>query len=345
MAKGKHSVALFEVIHNDKRFNTRRGVDPMKTPTWWFKSPASAGGLHAKEPIVSRTLVHPLALPAHGAGQPPSDASPTEFDPTYRHQGDEHHGEKFDPTAEIPPLAKPIAETAANSVMPASPMRRSATRGRGLSAKDVLTRSSAAIIGVAVAAVVSGAVMLGRTHQPVRIDTASVPDPQSQQPVRPDVMQNINADTAPPDSDAADTPAPATPTDTAQPNDAPATPAAVPPVINAMQQQMVSGRAQRQNNLNYVVIQSYADEKLADDAATFLNAHGVGATVEHGLPGWGHMYSVLGVDGFAHISAPAFKLYMQKVRALSRDFAPSKNGHGESYKAFDPIAMKWNHAE
>lgn len=43
MAKGKHSAALFEVIHSDKRFRNRtaeamldRGGS-LKTPKWWFK--------------------------------------------------------------------------------------------------------------------------------------------------------------------------------------------------------------------------------------------------------------------------------------------------------------------
>jgi hypothetical protein len=42
MAKGKHATALFEVIHQDKRFDraSRRGILP--TPKWWFKRrPAS----------------------------------------------------------------------------------------------------------------------------------------------------------------------------------------------------------------------------------------------------------------------------------------------------------------
>lgn len=40
MAKGKHSAALFEVIHSDKRFRTKTDVPghaSLKTPKWWFK--------------------------------------------------------------------------------------------------------------------------------------------------------------------------------------------------------------------------------------------------------------------------------------------------------------------
>jgi hypothetical protein len=38
MAKGKHSVALFEVIQKDKRFARKSAPSPLKTPAWWFKS-------------------------------------------------------------------------------------------------------------------------------------------------------------------------------------------------------------------------------------------------------------------------------------------------------------------
>ena len=39
MAKGKHSTALFEVIHAGKGVQDRRGRQSiLRTPTWWFKS-------------------------------------------------------------------------------------------------------------------------------------------------------------------------------------------------------------------------------------------------------------------------------------------------------------------
>jgi hypothetical protein len=35
MAKGKHSPALFEVVHGKKRFDKSAAV--LRTPNWWFK--------------------------------------------------------------------------------------------------------------------------------------------------------------------------------------------------------------------------------------------------------------------------------------------------------------------
>ena len=47
MAKGKHSTALFEVIHSGKQPD--RVAQRMRTPKWWFKSPLGTSG-EAPEP-------------------------------------------------------------------------------------------------------------------------------------------------------------------------------------------------------------------------------------------------------------------------------------------------------
>jgi hypothetical protein len=97
----------------------------------------------------------------------------------------------------------------------------------------------------------------------------------------------------------------------------------------------------RRLNLNYVLVQSYAEEKYADDAAQFLISRGVPCSVEYGLPHWGHMYAVVGRQGFAHISTAEYKQYFHHIEALSREYAPTQGLHTENYKAFRPMAVKW----
>lgn len=72
MAKGKHSAALFEVIHSDKRFRTKAatpGHGSLKTPKWWFKSRDKADESAPKsgsEPTPAELAADPTlaALPA-----------------------------------------------------------------------------------------------------------------------------------------------------------------------------------------------------------------------------------------------------------------------------------------
>lgn len=60
MAKRKRSVALFEVIHNDKRFANRGGTLP--APSWWQKTKSAAAAKAAPPPVTRRIM--PAAPPA-----------------------------------------------------------------------------------------------------------------------------------------------------------------------------------------------------------------------------------------------------------------------------------------
>lgn len=95
----------------------------------------------------------------------------------------------------------------------------------------------------------------------------------------------------------------------------------------------------RSIGLNYVIMQSYPDQKTADEAKQILAQHGLDSTVEKGLPGWGTptWYTVVGLEGFARITSnPPLDAYSRKVRDISDKFA--KKG---SFKAFEPTPYKW----
>jgi hypothetical protein len=94
----------------------------------------------------------------------------------------------------------------------------------------------------------------------------------------------------------------------------------------------------RDIGLNYVIVQSYADEKLAGEAVNILKENGVDCTIERGIKGWpSNLYIVVGTRGFDKISSPEYGAYEKKIHAVSKKFAP-KGG----WKAFTPIAKKWD---
>ena len=93
---------------------------------------------------------------------------------------------------------------------------------------------------------------------------------------------------------------------------------------------------ERQVGLNYVLAQSYAEEKLAQQAATVLIQNGIDATVEKGIPGF-LKFSVVGQIGFSRISNnPQLDAYLNKIRTIS-ELNTKKN----SYMAFKPQPFKW----
>jgi hypothetical protein len=94
----------------------------------------------------------------------------------------------------------------------------------------------------------------------------------------------------------------------------------------------------RQVNLNYLLIQSYGDQKTAQEACDFLNKNGVPVTIEQGIKNWRKdFYLVVGLQGFPRASGAEYQAYRQKILDLSAQFAPP-----HSYKRFEPIAIKWD---
>ena len=98
---------------------------------------------------------------------------------------------------------------------------------------------------------------------------------------------------------------------------------------------------QRVLNLNYVVIQSYPDQKSAEEAHDALLKANVGCTIEQKLrglkPDW---FTVVGTQGFQRASGPEYDAYIHNLEQISQQFSRSKR----SFKAFTPLAYKWTHA-
>lgn len=82
MAKGKHSAALFEVIHSDKRFRNRSGEamlergGSLKTPKWWFKGRERAEAKRT-EPAAITQPDQPELDPTAGAVNADPPPAPT----------------------------------------------------------------------------------------------------------------------------------------------------------------------------------------------------------------------------------------------------------------------------
>jgi hypothetical protein len=144
----------------------------------------------------------------------------------------------------------------------------------------------------------------------------------------PSIEETLNQ---PPQPQVLDVPRP---TDAPADNPAPAdvSPAPTPPPSVVVQD------GKRQNGLNYVVVQSYPDEKTALEVRALLIQNNVGATIEKGLrglnPNW---YIVVGTDGFARISSPEYQSYIRRLQAISSKFAQKG-----SFKSFEPMGYRWD---
>jgi hypothetical protein len=89
-------------------------------------------------------------------------------------------------------------------------------------------------------------------------------------------------------------------------------------------------------NIHYVLMQSYFEEKTADEARDFLAKNGIPCTIERGVKGWrADFYQVIGLQGFTRPSGTEYLAYRDRVVELGQKFSKSK------YKRFQPEAIKW----
>jgi len=90
-------------------------------------------------------------------------------------------------------------------------------------------------------------------------------------------------------------------------------------------------------NMHYVLMQSYFEEKTAEEARDFLNQNGIACTIERGVKGWRpDFYQVIGLQGFPRPSGPEYLAYRHRVEELGLQFSPKSR-----YKRFVPQAIKW----
>lgn len=317
MAKGKHAAALFEVIHRDVRYApVRRRGSAVKwlrehLPHLPSRHAAATGGNAAvgvADVEADPTLrPHPMLLntPPSAPAVPASQGlGMTQLEP----------GDHL--------LAAPSARpAAAASTPPAPPVR--VDRERQV-IKIRLTYTSAAVTGFAVLVAVVLAFILGRGGPATPdnpLNSASTEEIRAGA-VTPGVLDVMSEAGGAP-ARAAD--APEAPRTASKPLPPPPTPTTLGDRIVGM---------------NYVIVQSYPEEKDAQAAVEVLRQHGISATVVKGTAYAPRWYSVVGLEPFDHLSGNAeYRQYVKRITEISNKFAGNSK-----FKKFEPRPYKWqNH--
>jgi hypothetical protein len=362
MAKGKHSTALFEVIQADKRFQKKTTRDgALRTPKWWFKSP----GWRPGDSGTNSTESDPA----------PSDNAAAATTP--RADAQESAAPAVAPEAAPAPVA---AATVAEEVVVEQPsgapsrLRRPAWLGGKSLALDPdrhvvtvrLKYNTAIVSGFAALVMLGLAYVIGRQvgNGPAATYAGQSTDEVKAGPVQRNVMDvrpsgaGSSGNAARPNAGRpsarsggatgglANVPVTRLPANTQPPA------VNLPPVVtHTPAPGAVPGAAAvgvpRQVNLNYVIIQSYpeSERKMAEDAVQVLERGGVGATVEHGLRGYGNNLVVVGTAGFerGYNSTPEYQAYVKKIQRISDAAYKSSKGSKRTFKEFQPSqGYKWD---
>ena len=297
MAKKKRSAALFEVMVKQEQRRLPRPPGMFRTLYLWFKNRPKAAPVSAPAMIVAREEIS-----APPAVEPPPAAVMREI--------------KYVAPPEPEPEPEPVYDEPRREPVTVNP-------GGGQIAMRI-SYGTLIISAFALATVVISAFLIGKrwqAHPQTLLTSTTTPELRKQAP-RPN-LTDVRRVSAPP-------------TVTYNPD---------PPdiMINnaATTGATAAGNAptrskERQVGLNYVLVQSYAEEKLAQQAATTLIQNGIDATVEKGIPGF-LKYSVVGQIGFSRISNnPQLDAYMTKIKTIS-----DQNIKKTSYLAFKPQPFKW----
>jgi hypothetical protein len=195
-----------------------------------------------------------------------------------------------------------------------------------------LTRSSVAIGTVAIVTLIAAAFVAGRKLSTHPRPLTSIPTDDIQKgPVLRDVTNLQRTPVNPP-------PAGQNPPPPAQGGIGQQTPEQQqsppqPPPSNIVRD------ANRRVGLNYVVVQSYPDQKMAEEAKKALTENGIDCTIEKNVPGMGKpdWFKVVGTDGFDRISNnPQLEAYKRRLNEISTKYARKNN-----FRAFDLTEYKW----
>jgi hypothetical protein len=363
MAKRKDSVALFEVITATRKKQeaaaTGTGTSVLRTPKWWFKS--------RDKSVSGRDVVPgefgPAALPPASTTPAPQLIAPAEPSLTASSAVVQRVAApervtipsgvtSVDPFGlDGPEHAPAVRETWLSRVRTAMPWGGGKKVDVDSDRREVTIRfryTTAIVAGFAVCVIIGLAYLTGRRNNDRAAGANGISSAAIKAgPVLPDVLK-IGPDSKPPEDhdDIADPPAPPAGGKTGDASKAgvkppvppvPARPAANPNLPGAADG--VETVLPRIKGLNYVVIQSYPEEKNALEAQRALAADGIPCTIESGLKGWtaDDWHSIVGTHGFARIKdAPAYQRYLRAVEAVSKKYAGSSKS-----KRFEPMAYKW----
>jgi hypothetical protein len=335
MAKGKHSPALFEVVHGKKRFDKSAAV--LRTPNWWFK------GRH-RGPVA----------PVLDAGEAPAFAD--EADPTQRGLPSPTADREPEPDPAPAEYESAVDEDPTAFAMPQPRRRNSAFQfvvDRDRQELFFRVRFTAAIVGGFALIVVIALAYMGGRHLGRGPSTALATQSSEEVAVGPvekrvlDVGTRsgaVGANTAPNPGlgtgGVSSQPAPQRPYEativptTLTPNarqPGPSTPTKPPDFENGRR---IVGK-------QYIVIQAYPREskKEADEARDFLLKNNVSCTVEKTLPGWNGWNTIVSTQGFDRASGPEFEAFMTRLVKLGEVFAGKS-----AWKRFEPTAVRWKEA-
>jgi len=291
MARGKHSTALFEVIHGARK--PERAAQSLRTPKWWFKSSHSAAQTAA-----------PAPEPAHH--EPETSAAYAE------------------PSETAPPRRSSYSRNEQSSRM-----KFGFDRGRQeFSFK--LRYTTALVSGFEVFMVIGLSYVIGRhLGGGPRVATGSEQPPIRQllqQPPQPGVIavtpktKNVaQPKTALPTTGDASNRAPL----------ANAT-APKATVVSSLVPASADTSMPRKVGLNYLVIHIYPPDrkKQAEAARDFFIKNGVPCSLENtswtGTTGW---MTLIGTAGFSRIKTDDFQGYVDQVSKLAKTYKTSQFDH------------------
>jgi len=302
MAKGKRAVALFEVIHKDKRFE-RKNAEP--------------------SPVQAEIAPLPAEIPA----SKPVAASPELAEQAvelWRKRHTDPETWKFPkPNFSAAKIGKSIAEQAQKWTARSRDIAGRAAKIAENARLWVLRQNSVAC-GAVAALVVIGALSTARHFYHASPEAKPIEQVLRDGPAHPAVL-SVSNDTPPAAGDAALSPEMQADVQQADAKIAPA-----PAVANLAQP------GERVVNMHYVLMQSYFEEKTADEARDFLIANGIACTIERGVKGWRpDFYQVIGLQGFTRASGEEYLAYRRRIEELGVQFSKSR------YKRFQPEAIKW----
>lgn len=284
MAKGKHSVALFEVIQAGRA--TRSGGGSLATPKWWFKRRNAADTAAAE-----KTAATIAALPAPAT-------VPTVFEPQY--------------IDTAPPAANPSAARPTAVDLKVDPDRQRISFH--------FTYTSAIIVAFSVIVVVSLAYIIGNhvNQGPTEALAGPSVDEIRSGPVQAAVMNVSNS--APVSNAASKKPAPVIEREEA--TTAMPFPIAKNASQTGTLAPTVSPSGQRVSGLNYIIVQSWPaeEQQMAIEACEALNKSGIACTVEQDVKGY-LKFAVVTQTGFARISSAEYIATEKSIREMSDKFA------------------------
>lgn len=324
MAKRKHSTALFEVITQSTQYSKAppKPLDPPKvshgilaTAKEWLKqrTPVMPAPSQAALPVASYSAI----APAHKVivNAPQLDTAPANSVVSSRATNDSYATEPS--TEESDLYAQPMA-------MAVDSENRQIALRMSYSAAFIAVASVLLIVGLSL--VIGQHLSRGGVPLLAQTTTAEL----LRNPPHPEVLDPIRRTSPGNRGNSDNSVLHSAPPVSAENRAGNETHSPIPPT---------AGDGKRYIGWNYIVVQSYplAEEKMAREAAAFLNNEGVKCTIETAVKGYLPI-TVVSLRGFEKQSSPACKEHIRRIQQLNEKYTNNRR----SYKALDPVAKKWD---